>query len=96
VKPGCVGCSGTGQRASWLTWAELANDGGPAALPSVRNFVGADEAVFGPFDCTDSNQCIDSKGTEDPRLSYDPESQRYWLLYNAYLLRPKTGRPIPI
>jgi hypothetical protein len=33
VLDGCVGCSGTGQRASWLTWAELENDAGSDTLP---------------------------------------------------------------
>ena len=82
TKPGCVGCSGTGQRASWLTWAELSHD--TSLPPTVVNSVGVDEAVFGPFDCKDAGKCIDSKGTEDPRLTFDKETQRYYLLYNAY------------
>ena len=84
TKPGCVGCSGTGQRASWLTWAELANDGGPKPLPRVTNFVGVDEVVFGPFDCeAPGSKCIDAKGTEDPRLTFDPDTSTYYLLYNG-------------
>ena len=64
----CGHCSGTGQKASWLTWAELDESG---AVPRVTNFVDEDAAVFGPFDCEGANRstCIDSKGTEDPRLT---------------------------
>lgn len=77
----CGHCSGTGQKASWLTWAEL-DESGP--VPKVVNFVGESEAVFGPFDCADGAQCLDARGTEDPRLTYDPETQTYVLLYNAW------------
>ena len=49
VQGQCGHCSGTGQKASWLTWAEL--DETIGAVPRVTNFVGEAEAVFGPFDC---------------------------------------------
>eukprot|EP00937_MAST-01D_sp_MAST-1D-sp2_P002513 g2513.t1 len=78
-------CKGTGQRASWLTFAELEPDTGDAgATPQVRGFVGADAAVFGPFDCEPNKTCPDAFGTEDPRLTYDPDTNGYWLLYNAW------------
>jgi hypothetical protein len=90
----------TGQSASWLTWAELAGDGSDGT-PSIVNHVGANEAVFGPFDCAPAaaahnddvdavgerkvaSPCPDSKGTEDPRITYDPETALYYLLYNAW------------
>jgi predicted GH43/DUF377 family glycosyl hydrolase len=78
----CGHCSGTGQKASWLTWAVLDESG---ALPRVTNFVSEAEAVFGPFDCENPGaQCLDDKGTEDPRLTFDPETNLYVLLYNAW------------
>jgi hypothetical protein len=85
--PGNCGptCKGTGQQASWLTWAELDSDTNVSAeTPAVRNY---DAVVFGPFDCNSTapaSQCKDSFGTEDPRLSYDKESKLYYLLYNAW------------
>jgi predicted GH43/DUF377 family glycosyl hydrolase len=84
-------CSGDGQHASWLTWAELAEDGGAASKPRVTNHVTAASAVFGPFDCEpggpSKTHCPDERGTEDPRLTYDEETGDYVLLYNAW------GRP---
>ena len=52
VAPGSCGptCAGDGQMASWLTWAELRDDGGAASKPAVVNRVTASSAVFGPFD----------------------------------------------
>ena len=44
----------------------------------------AADAVFGPFDCQNGGVCIDEKGTEDPRLTYDAENEEYILLYNAW------------
>lgn len=76
-------CAGTGQMASWLTWAELSDDGGADARPAIVNRVGESDAVWGPFDCphwtpggkgTPSAGCIDERGTEDPRLTYDRET----------------------
>ena len=86
AKPGSCGptCAGTGQRASWLTWAELSDDGGASSKPSVVNHVAAADAVFGPFDCQNGGACDDEKGTEDPRLTYDAENEQYVLLYNAW------------
>ena len=83
----CTGCQGSGQRASWLTWAELEPDtGSPSVTPQVVGKVAADSAVFGPFDCANTTDptCSDLHGTEDPRLTYDAESQLYYLLYNAW------------
>jgi predicted GH43/DUF377 family glycosyl hydrolase len=90
-------CSGNGDHASWLTWAELADDGGAAAAPKVVNHVTAGDAVWGPFDCTgnwmphggfDSSAsgsgCVDERGTEDPRLTFDAETGLYTLIYNAW------------
>lgn len=78
-------CSGTGQQASWLTWVELKGDMDAGSAPSVATpTVDALSAVFGPFDCEGDPQCPDSYGTEDPRLTYDRESQLYYLLYNAW------------
>ena len=57
-------CAGTGQQASWLTWAELSGDQPAAQAPKVVNYV--ETPVFGPFDCEHGGSCIDSKGTEDP------------------------------
>eukprot|EP00729_Bicosta_minor_P002293 gene2293-13923_t len=94
-------CHGTGQDASWLTWAELEDDGGKGSIPKVKNYIDEAAAVFGPFDCqpSDNKTCPDSKGTEDPRLTYDPESETYILLYNewsdggAYLATASTKNP---
>ena len=77
-------CSGTGQNASWLTWAELSDDTGAASKPSVVNHITVTDAVFGPFDCETGGTCDDEKGTEDPRLTYDAETEQYVLLYNAW------------
>jgi predicted GH43/DUF377 family glycosyl hydrolase len=44
----------------------------------------AGDAVFGPFDCENAGVCIDERGTEDPRLTYDAENEQYVLLYNAW------------
>ena len=79
---GCPYCAGPGQKASWLTWVPL--DGDTAAgQPKVRSRVDADAAVFGPFDCASDPDCADIWGAEDPRLTYDPETALYYLLYNA-------------
>jgi len=79
---GCPYCAGPGQKASWLTWVPL--DGDTAGgQPKVRSRVDADAAVFGPFDCESDPDCADIWGAEDPRLTYDPETELYYLLYNA-------------
>ena len=84
AKAGSCGptCSGTGEQASWLTFAELADDGGASSTPSVSKRVTAASAVWGPFDCqgwaphaggngtVPAKDCIDARGTEDPRLTY--------------------------
>ena len=59
---------------------------GKGSTPKVKNFVDASSAVFGPFDChpADNSTCPDAFGTEDPRLTYDPESETYYLLYNEW------------
>lgn len=100
-------CSGTGEHASWLTWAELTSDGGATVSPpEIVNTVTAADAVWGPFDCTgnwmphdgfhssggggdgsgsrNGSGCVDERGTEDPRLTYDAETGLYTLIYNAW------------
>lgn len=84
------------RKASWLTWAELADDAGAGAAPMVRGRVTATSAVWGPFDCqgwaphpggnatVPEPECIDARGTEDPRLTFDPETSLYTLIYNAW------------
>jgi hypothetical protein len=42
---GGTSCAGTGQNASWLTWAELRDDSGAASKPSIVNHVTAADAV---------------------------------------------------
>ena len=97
---GQIACRGPGERASWLTWAELTDDHGPgAAPPQIVGTVRKSSAVFGPFDCPNTSAttgvttsttsptgttCADAFGTEDPRLTFDPETRLYYLLYNAY------------
>lgn len=41
AKAGSCGptCAGTGQLASWLTWAELSDDGGADSKPAIANHV---------------------------------------------------------
>ena len=41
-------CAGTGQHASWLTWAELADDGGAESKPSIVKHVTCDNPASGP------------------------------------------------
>lgn len=96
--PGSCGptCSGTGDRASWLTWAELTDDAGADAAPAIRGRVTAASAVWGPFNCQGwaphpggngslpEPECVDARGTEDPRLTFDPETSLYTLIYNAW------------
>ena len=50
----------------------------------MQGKLGASAAVFGPFDCDADPHCADSWGTEDPRLTYDPDTNLYYLLYNAW------------
>ena len=85
----CVHCFGAGdEKASFLTWAEIEetdeiNGGGP---PIFRSRVSRASAVFGPFDCPTNKSAADcdtAKGAEDPRLTYNPEDQLYYLVYNA-------------
>ena len=85
----CVHCFGAGdEKASFLTWAEIEetdeiNGGGP---PIFRSSVSRASAVFGPFDCPTNKSAADcdtAKGAEDPRLTYNPEDQLYYLVYNA-------------
>jgi len=72
----CIGCSGTGQRASYLAFAELLNDDN-SSTPQFRP-IDSGSVVLGPHDATDD------KGTEDPRVAYDPTTGIYHLLYTCY------------
>jgi predicted GH43/DUF377 family glycosyl hydrolase len=73
----CVRCSGSGQRASVLTFSRLASLDGAHDHPV---FFPVDESsvVFAPHDETDDY------GTEDPRVAYDAESGTYIMYYTCY------------
>ena len=80
----CVHCWGPGDdKASFLTWAELDESSG---TPTFSGRVTRSSAVFGPFDCptnASAPDCDSAKGAEDPRLTYNPEDELYYLVYNA-------------
>jgi len=72
----CAACSGTGQNASYLAFAELLNNDN-VSTPEFAS-VDRDSIVFGPHDATDD------KGTEDPRVAFDPTTGIYYLMYTCY------------
>ena len=72
----CAGCSGAGPKASILTFSE--QTGSDAAGSPVFAPVTADSVVFGPHDMTDD------KGTEDPRVAYNPVDKLYYMYYTCF------------
>lgn len=68
----CTFCGGSQDKASILTFSEVD--------PKTGTFKKVDESsvVFGPHDD------MDSWGTEDPRMKYNPEDQQYYMFYTAY------------
>lgn len=75
----CCHCAGTGAKASILTFAELrGSDSADAATAPRFSHVGADSVVFAPHDDTDL------RGTEDPRVAFDPASGTYVMFYTCW------------
>ena len=74
----CVGCGGTGPKASVLTFSELLNnDNLTTAAPKFAPIT-ADSLVFGPHNNDDL------RGTEDPRVAYDSETGTYYMFYTCW------------
>eukprot|EP00931_Biecheleriopsis_adriatica_P073908 TRINITY_DN48108_c0_g1_i1.p1 TRINITY_DN48108_c0_g1~~TRINITY_DN48108_c0_g1_i1.p1 ORF type:complete len:394 (+),score=38.01 TRINITY_DN48108_c0_g1_i1:85-1182(+) len=74
----CCGCSGTGPKASVLSFARLeSQDSSAAAVPKISR-VSASSVVFGPHDESDVN------GVEDPRIAYDEKTGLYHVLYTCF------------
>jgi len=82
----CTGCAGTGAKASSLTFAELLNSDEVGSTPHFRRVV-EDSTVFGPHDLTDD------KGTEDPRVAFDPRTGVYYMLYTCFNTGNVKGMP---
>lgn len=74
----CVFCSGPGQNASVLTAVRLLSDPSTLLPEPLFAHVTESDVVFGPASDTDLF------GTEDPRLTFDPSSNLYYLFYTAY------------
>ena len=72
----CIGCTGTGEKASYLAFAELQNDDN-SSTPQFKP-IGSESIVLGPHDATDD------KGTEDPRVAFDEATGTYHLMYTCY------------
>jgi hypothetical protein len=75
VGQACVHCSGSGSKASVVTFAPLLSGGGASGTPKF----GPLSQVYGP-----GNGTFDDFGTEDPRLKYDPTTGLYYLFYTSY------------
>ena len=74
----CVYCSGSGPKASVITFAKLVS-GGTSTEPPVFANIHDSSIVFGP-----ANGTFDDYGTEDPRLAYDAATGTYYLFYTSY------------
>tara|TARA_B110000208_G_scaffold88174_1_gene111336 strand:+ start:104 stop:1177 length:1074 start_codon:yes stop_codon:yes gene_type:complete len=74
----CSRCSGTGPNASVLTFSRLMSEtDNHTATPTFERVTSA-SFVFGPHDDTDI------RGTEDPRIAWDEESQLYYMFYTCW------------
>jgi hypothetical protein len=73
---GCCGCSGTGEKASIVTFAELLNNDN-TSTPKFK-LVDGSSVVFGPHDQSDV------RGTEDPRIALDPKTGIFYMLYTCF------------
>ena len=74
----CAHCSGTGSAASILTYAALLGGGDASGTTPAFAAVNASSVVFGPHDATDD------RGTEDPRMVYEPSSKLYYMYYTCF------------
>ena len=73
----CVGCAGTGAKASVMSFALLEKNASGTHPPQFKR-IDASSISFGPHDATDD------QGTEDPRVAFDAVSGRYWMFYTCY------------
>ena len=80
--PHCVACGGTGPKASVLTFSELKGSDNTTTAAPVFAPVTESSVVFGP------HADIDIRGTEDPRVAYDPATGVYYMFYTCW---SKTG-----
>ena len=80
--PHCVACGGTGPKASVLTFSELKGSDNTTSTAPVFAPVTESSVVFGP------HADIDIRGTEDPRVAYDPATGIYYMFYTCW---SKTG-----
>ena len=72
----CVHCSGSGEYASVITFAEaLVDTIDGVTLANITS----SSVVFGP-----GNGTFDNYGTEDPRLALDPATGTYYMFYTSY------------
>lgn len=75
---GCVGCAGTGPKASVLTFSELLNDDNSSAITPKFKPIDSHSLVFGPHDDSDL------RGTEDPRVAFDAATGTYYMFYTCW------------
>ena len=69
---GCCHCAGIDAKASILTFAALkGSDDSSVAAPEFEPLTSS-SVVFGPHDDSDL------RGTEDPRVAYDPATEVYY------------------
>ena len=64
-------------QASVISFAELLSGGNSTELPVFANITSS-SVVFGP------ETTLDEYGTEDPRLTYDPVTELYYMFYTSY------------
>ena len=86
----CVGCAGTGAKASVMSFALLEKNASGTHPPQFKR-IDASSVSFGPHDATDD------EGTEDPRVVYDTESGRYYMFYtcfNSGKAKPQAAIPL--
>eukprot|EP00039_Didymoeca_costata_P013366 m.202389 g.202389 ORF g.202389 m.202389 type:complete len:357 (-) comp15751_c0_seq3:2331-3401(-) len=73
TRPCCCRC----QNASVMTFAKLMNNDNSSSTTPVFEKITKDSIVFGP------ESEIDERGTEDPRVAFDPRTQTYYMFYTC-------------
>jgi predicted GH43/DUF377 family glycosyl hydrolase len=75
---GCCHCAGTGKKSSILTFAALKGSDDSTVNEPTFEKIDNSSVVFGPHDNSDL------RGTEDPRIAYNPQDEVYYMMYTCW------------